>query len=249
MRINSIQQNYNNYNQNNTPKKNQSFRQLTITESELRNVKYLLNDKKTFESYYNHIKYLNGFTLNLKEIMKDVNVCDFLTFDKAFPHLKPKQINKVGQEVIQSFLDAVGEEKTKDFRLKIIPNSAEYDAYQDYTDNEFRGTGISCGRLVDYYKNKSEITKDMISDSTFFRPWPNYRADVYSYTDPYCPLSTKHLRLPDNEEELWKVVRGTVIQNMDFIISNRLKPMEEQAKQNKAIAEAHKMSNMVSELR
>ena len=248
MRINSIQ-NYDINNQNSKNHKNQSFKQLTITESELRNVKNLLNDKKTFERYYNHIKYLNGFTLNLKEIMKDVNVCDFLTFDEAFPHLKPEQINKVGQEVIQSFLDAVGEEKTKDFRLEIIPNSAESDAYQDYTDNEFEGTGISCGRLVDYYKNRSKITPDMIVDNTWFRPWTDYRADVYSYTDPYCSLSTKHLRLPDNEEELWKVVRGTVIQNMDFIISNRLKPMEEQAKQNKAIAEARKISNMVSELR
>jgi len=249
MRINSIQ-NYNNYNQNNTLQKNQSFKQLTITESELRNVKNLLNDKKTFESYYNHIKYLNGFTLNLKEIMKDVNVCDFLTFDKAFPHLKPKQINKVGQEVIESFIDTIGEEKTRDFRLEIVPNGKDkHCCYQDYTDNEFRGTGISCGRLVDYYKNKSEITKDIIWDETFFRPWPSYCADEYSFIEPLSTDTINYLRLPKEEKDLQEVVRGAVIQNIQYIIDNRLKPMEMQVKERNEKVEAAEISNIVGGLR
>lgn len=247
MRINSIQ-NYNNYNQNSKTHKNQSFGNVTITKKTLYEVKNLLNDKETFDRYCRHITYLNQFQLNLKEIMKDVKICDFLKFNESFKRLDIKQINNLGQEVIQSFLDILGEEKTKDFRLEIRPNPQKL-YYNDVSDNEFIGTGILCSSGIYYYVDKKEITPEMIEDDTIFAPWSNYLAITYPYWEPNCCDRMNNFRLPLGEEELQTVVRGIIIKNLRYVINNRLKEMEDQIKQDNKKAEADKISNVINELR
>ena len=104
--------------------KNTSFGHLTANvDKDFTCVKKALSSAK-FDSYVKHFKYLQGFKLNLKAIMKNVDAMKYFAFNEIYPNLSKEQINNCAQKVINSFVKALGA-KAGDFTMKFEPHPAK----------------------------------------------------------------------------------------------------------------------------
>ena len=161
MQINSVQSyNINEINSKQS-NKNPSFGHITANvNKDFTNVRRMLSDVK-FNSYVRHFNYLQKFKLNLKQIMKNVDVIKYFPFNKIYPNLSKEQINNCAQMAIDSFVKVLGA-KARDFSMKFEPHPAKTVYPSTDYDNVFYGCG-----LADNLKNNDieavEITPQTLS--------------------------------------------------------------------------------------
>ena len=222
MQVNPIQ-NYNNYQSNlKQTLKNQSFGHIVANEhKDFTNVKKMLSSAK-FDSYMKHFRYLQGFKLNLKEIMKNVNAIKYIPFNETYSNLSKEQINNCAQKVINSFVKSLGT-KARDFNMKFEPHFAKPTVFSPDYDNVFYGYGLASD--LNCKDNEiTEITPEMISkDKVKFGLCSSYSALVYECPYSVSSFRENHFRLPIDEKSLHDEVRGVLVKHLHKPIDNSLK--------------------------